>query len=407
MSEDTTYDVTTLEGVDSLDQLLGISDDKINSVDTNDLDFGEEEKIEYPHFRVSSKKFADAMKLSSIVSQGSGRDLVSKTVAFEVKGGELQFYFTDSDVYIQKSIEIGNTDNILEDYIAVNYEIISKLVRACSSITTVYKKDSKYYIRLIGGDVELETIKANKENMMLPKEKFTVEGELVTSDFYKIIRNLFVLASSSITAAQRRIFFRDDKVYSIFLYCLARYDGVSKMPEMDLSIKDMKLLYALSMACEDKELAVSRSNNRVLISGSNFSYSFQITDHKPTQPMIDSMTKIFSGNDPIYVDYDQIVKIVNVSCDLAYSTSKLDLNYTDDGTIECILRTKRSDSMFVLRGLPNTALMPMDKYVSIQSSLLKVLLKVFSQDSSIGLILSPEGIGLKSDSYTAVLYTEG
>lgn len=394
----------------TLDDLLGLNDEDLsNTADDVDLSqYGEEdEKVDYPHFKVSTKKFIEALRISNVVSQGSGRDVISKAVAMEVKGGDLQIYLTDFDIFVEKSLEVINTDNILNDFIAVNLTIISKLVKACPSVLTIYKKDNKYYIKLIGGDMELETINIEEDQIRLKdRDKFVKEGELVTTEFYKTIKSLFVLANAGVTPAQRRVFYDGDSAYSVFLYCLAKYNNSKITPKMDIKIKDIKILYSLASNCEDTELMVYKLKNRILIEGSNFRYSFLLSDNKPPQQMIDGIDKIFV-NEPIYIDYNQLVKITDVSSDLMYSINRLDFNYTEEGTVECIMRTKRSDSVFSLRGTPNPNLKPLEKHVSVQSSLLKVLLKVFNSESTIGLVISKEGIGLKSDKYIAVLYTEG
>lgn len=408
MAEDSkTYEVDDFPEGMSLDDLLSGNKDLDVDVKSLETDLEEIEPVDYPHIRVSTKRFIEVLKLSNIVSQGAGRDLVSKAIGLEVKGGELQFYLSDSDVFIERSIDLINEENVLEDFIPVNFAIISKMVKACSASTVIYKKDNKYYIKLIGGDMELDTIAVSKSQLVLTKAgSFAKVGEIVTNDFYKVIRNLFTLASASVTPSQRRVFFRGDKVYAIFLYCLAEYTGSKAFPDMDLNLKSMKMLYSLANTCEDVELVVSKNNNRVMIGGSNFSYSFLTSEFVPTDKMIDGMGNILS-NAPVYVNYDQLVKITDVSSDLMYSTSRLDFNYTDDGTVECILRTKKSDSKFVLKGVGNKDLVPMNKHISIQSSLLKVMLKVFAGESTVGIVLSDDGIGVVSGDYRAVLYTEG
>lgn len=392
-----------------LDALLGLGDTDIEntSADVKVDTYAEaEETIEYPHWKVNTKKFVDMLKISNIVSQQSGRDVISKAVGLEVKNGDLQVYLSDFDTFVEKSIEIINTNNILEDFIVVNLAIISKLVKACSSLVTVYKKDDKYYIKLIGGDMLLETVKVEKGQLVLKdRNKFSKIGELKTTEFYKSIKSLFVLANASVSPAQRRIFFGSDGISSVFLYCLAKYLPVSDVPEMDIKIKDIKILYALSGGCEDKELEVSKFNNRIVIEANNFTYSFLLSDNKPPKQMLDSMTNVFV-NESVYVDFVQLSKIVDLSSDLMYSTSRLDFNYTDDGKVECILRTKKDDSVFTLRGAGISGIEKLPKYVSVQSSLLKVLLKVFSQESTIGINITKDGIGLVSDTFKAVLYTE-
>ncbi len=69
----------------------------------DEVDMYEEvEPVEEEHFRVSTKRLADALKLSSNVSQGTGRDKVSRSVGLGVKGNLLTVYMSDSEIYAEK-----------------------------------------------------------------------------------------------------------------------------------------------------------------------------------------------------------------------------------------------------------------------------------------------------------------
>jgi hypothetical protein len=397
----------------SLDDLLGMGSEELGkaSGESDEVSlkkYGEvaDEPCDFPHFKVPTKRFLDTLRISNIVSQGSGRDIISKSIGMEVKGGDLQIYLTDFDIFVEKSVEILNEENILEDFIVVNLAVISKQIGVCTSVLTIYKKENKYYLRLQGGDMELETLKVEKEQLMMKdRAKFKKSGELVTEEFYHNIKNLFVLANAGVTPAQRRIFFKDDKVMSVFLYCVGMSKTSKPAPDMDVKIKDVKILYTLATGCDDTELIVSKHGNRVLIEGGNFMYSFLLSDSKPPKQLIDSVDMMFT-KDAIEIDYIQLCKWTNLSADLMYSTSRLDFNYTADGKVGGILRTKREDTEFTLGGIPNPSLEPLKKPVSVQSSLLKVLLKIFNGEDDVSIVLSEQGIGMKSKNYTGVLFTE-
>jgi DNA polymerase III sliding clamp (beta) subunit (PCNA family) len=203
------------EDVKGLDDLLDMSGDDSGKAEDTPNEPESIEIVGYPHFKISTKKFLDVLKISALVSQGSSKTDVCKAIGMEVKGSELQVYMTDFETYVERSIEILNTEDVLTDFISVNFQIISKLVQACPSTMTVYKKDEKYFIKLIGGDMELELVKTEKSQLLLKnKSKFMGAGELETLEFKKIIKGMFVLANAAVTASQKRIFFADNLALS-------------------------------------------------------------------------------------------------------------------------------------------------------------------------------------------------
>jgi hypothetical protein len=186
---------------------------------------------------------------------------------------------------------------------------------------------------------------------------------------------------------------------------MARFNSDNNYPEMDLKIKDMKILYNLVGDCEDIQINVKKNSNRAIISGSNFLYSFLVSEYTPPQGMLDNLDKVFEHG-CVYSDYAQLSKFADTSVSVPHSLSRLDFNYTDSGGIEYIFKTKRGDRKFNLHGTKNSNVRPLDKHISIQSTILRSLLKVFSSETSIDLAVHELGIGIKAGPYDAVLYTE-
>jgi hypothetical protein len=84
-----------IQEVDSLDAVfeadIGLTDDAEGLGDTGSFSAVEDtQSVDYPHFRISTKDFVNALKISSIVSQGSGRELYAKAIGMEVIGTSVQ-----------------------------------------------------------------------------------------------------------------------------------------------------------------------------------------------------------------------------------------------------------------------------------------------------------------------------
>ncbi len=394
----------------TLDDLLGLTDSD-EDTEEDDISFSgkEEVVIDEEHIRVPTKKISDILKVANVVSKGSGRDVVARTIGLKVKGNQLWVTITDVDIYVEKAITLLNSSNVLEDFIPISLPVISELVKLCGSSFTLYKKDGSYFLKVMGGDAEVDIVDVQEDQL-----EFSVDGEkeslgsLTSNTFFQVLKNLYPLANSGVTPSQRRIFFSDKGAMSIYLISVAMFDG-EKFPKMDLSIKDVQILYVLTSGSESKEIDVHRQENRIFLSTKDFVYSVGVADYAPPKTMLDSVDTLIKSNSPVYVNYAQLAKAADhASNTVNGSISRIFFNYTEDGFISASIKKKdkRKDINMVLMGAPNDSPKVLNGDVSIQSNLLRSLLKVFSQDSMVGLILNKDGIGVVSDSFKSVLYVD-
>lgn len=395
----------------TLDDLLGLNDSESGSGTEEDTSFNEEEEyvLEEEHVRVSTKKVSDILKTAGVVSKGSGRDVVARTIGFKVEGGQLWVMITDADIYVKKAIPLLNSSNVLEDFIPVSLPAVMELVKLCGSTFTLFKKDGAYFLKVMGGDAEVEVVDVGEDQFSLDfvGEKESL-GSMTSNTFYQVLKNLYPLANSGVTPSQRRIFFSDKGALSVYLISVAMFDK-EKFPKMDLSVKDIKILYVLTSSSEAKELHVYRQENRIYLSTNDFVYSVGVADYSPSKNMLESVEKIIASNSPVYVNYNQLSKAADhASNTVNGSISRIFFSYTEDGFVKASIKKKdkRKDINMVLMGAPNDSPKQFSGEVSIQSNLLRSLLKVFAQDSMVGLILNKDGIGVVSDSFKSVLYID-
>jgi len=392
-------------GID-LDLLLG--DDIFNKeepiLSIDDVD--DKEVIEFPHFKVSTRRFMEVLKMSNVICQGSGGDIECKSIGIQVVGDKVVFYLTDFEMFVRKEVQVINTENMLTDFIVVNLPIISRIIAACSSVTTIFKKDNEYFLKVVGGDIHLETLRVTKEQMEGKDfDKAKKYGKLPTRELNEALKALFPLASSAVTTAQRRIFIIGKEFFSVYVFCTAKISTDFEMPEMDLSIKSLKILYILSLGYALPEISVQRYKNRIILTGDGFMFSFLLSEYKPKIEYINGIESIMN-NESVNVDTIYLSKFAKISSTLIYSTTRMDFNYNNDGRVEFVMRTKRNDSNIILKGESNPNLKPLEKSVGIQSNMLRSLLGVFSQMPTLKMRITPDGIGISNGNYEGVLYTE-
>jgi hypothetical protein len=399
MVEDTPLDV-------DLDLFLSDSFDDVSVGGKEDLvdDLGD---IEYPHIKVSTRKFAEILKVSGIFAQEMGKEVIAKSVGMEVVGDKLRIYITNFELYATRDIDLINTDNKLGDFIVMNLPIISRFIGGlCPPVLTFYKKDDQYYIRMVGGDWVLETISVPKDRLVLKdKDKFVKEKNVLpVNGLCEALKGLYSVASSGITPAQRRIFVSGKEIFSVYMYCVAKYVSDVELPTMDFSTMSAKAVYVLCSSTNSESLEVYRNKNQVLLVGDDFSYSF-MSDVKPLRELVDGMSLVLSGNSS-NISLVYLKAAAGISSSLVYSTTRLEFNYTEDGDILSLMKTKRNDNVNVFKSNSDVRCTPLKENVGIQANLLKSILGVFPSKSPAKIFISDKGVGICEGRLEAVLYSE-
>lgn len=390
----------------SFENLLGLDLD--NEVGTEDLgeDVREEViKVEEPHFTASLAVFNKALQMSSAVSDGSGKEEIAKSISMQVVDGKLKVMLTDFEVFLDRSLEILNKENILGDMITVKYDILSKIVKACKKTVTILKKvvveneveKTKYFIRLPVGDVELDISNVSRDKVVMDVSGFKEVGLVDNKEFRDVLKGLFDVANCGITAQEKRVYFKGGKAAVMYMQSTVVCDMVG-MPDVDLKVKDCKILYSVTNNPEVINIKVLQKDNRVAFVGEGFMYTFLKSKNEIPQKRLEDVSSILSSAGK-NIDIDELISIVDLSVGLFYTWYKLDLNYVDSG-LKVVMKTKKTDSNFVLAGSGDVA--PLSKDYTVMSTVLKVMLKSFKGKGSVDLIVTPKGFGIVSDKYKGV-----
>ena len=391
-----------------LDDLLS---DDINidfEEDENDLNHFENiEKIEQPHIMVTTKDFKELIRLAKYIITNNAKDIVSKSVALQVRDGKVVGYTTDQDVFLEFNMDLLNTENILEEPICFPIDSILKMLKALPHTTALIKDEEGFKVRLLGGYLPLET-----HNLEITKFKFEDELEesvisiMDSTKFNSILRDLGAVAIEAQSPNERRIVFDDKGAYSNYMFTITK--AIGNFPKMDVKIKDLNILKVLTSNKEANlmffDTADKTKSKRKVIKSDKFSYAFLIGDQGVNKTLI-SMENELVLEEGLFIDTQQLLRIVELSTDLNYSLGKLGLNFTDDNRLEIAFKTKRGkDSMFFIDGTSEGLIKPLKKSLEIPSKFLKTLLSSFTKDSTIRLHLMEKAIVVHTENYQGMLF---
>ncbi len=392
------------------DTMATMEDVELDDVEVDEnLDLGDfgnaDIEIDEPHIKIDTQEFKHFLTVAKNVISDSGRDIVSKSICMEVEEEKLIMRATDFDVYLEYEIELKNEEDVLDEGIILSLDAMEQLIKAAPSVTIIYKEDDEFKVRLLGGVFPLKTY-----NMGLEKFIFDEEIDKVTdvssTDMYEVIDSFSGAASSAVAPTERRIYCEDDGSYVNYMWSIL----ISEIgfTEMDIKVKDIKVLQNLIKDVDD-DLEIYETSeakvDRMVIKGDNFSYAFLISEIKIPNSVKDNIDNVLL-DDGIYVDYNQLYKMIDLAANISYSVGKIEMNFTEDNKLKLIIKTKtKHDADIEASGSVSGSVSPLDEGLVFQASLLKVLLRAF-KSNTVKISLSEDGLGIANDKFKAAVYSK-
>ncbi len=392
--------------VESLDDLIDIDSAKeVEDVsDGRGIDY---DNINDPHIIIKTVDLNHILKFSALLKQGISRFTVANSLGFEVIDGKLHVFLSDEKIINYTCIiDIINTDNFIDDFFALNASVLQTVAKVSSSKTVIYKKEGRYFAKLFGGDVELSDVEINKDQLDISGIGAFSDYGVLKSGFIDVVHKFHPMASSSPIALHRKVFF-DGGAYAMFIQGACRYKGNEEFPKFSLGIKEMKMIYYVLYYYGCKEVKVRKTDGKIMFEGDRFSLVTSFDDKRIKKvfdifPMVDDF---YEGSVVNYVNTQQLVNIINMSIALPHSLELLEFNYSSDGLVLCKMKTKKSDSAFILHGDASDN-RPLDKGISVQASLLSNLVRPLSGDHNLGIVVRAGGVGVRSGDYYGTLFIE-
>lgn len=396
----------TMEELDEASTDIDLDSDDLDLDNVDMSKFGEvTEVINDPHVKFSTKGFINVLREFKQVCATSGRDVVSKSFYVHAHDGKVTFKATDFDTYFETELECQNTENVCEDEIVIPLDIIIKMVNVLPASTILVKKNDAYFVHLVGGDMVLETYKVDTSKFSCT-DTFEDKGSLSAPALSLVIRDLGVLAVAAASVNDRRIVFTSNEAAASYTFSLVKSKG--EYVPFDLKIKDLKVL-AVALINDEEVLKVSQSvgakAKRVCIEGAKFKYRFLVTDIPSNEKLLSTCDEV-CGKGGLFIDFVQLSRLVKLAAELPYSVGKVNLNYSGDSLQIEIQTRKQQSSIFTLAGSKSGEVVPLDKALTVQAKLFYILLRSFAHESSVDVILTKQGIGIKCDKYSSILLVE-
>lgn len=394
------------DGVDLEDVDLGDMGDPLEEMDLSS--FGEvDTTIDDPHIKVSTKSFKEFLKVAKQVCASGGRDIISKAVCLKADGDKLICKATDFDVYVEKSLELLNTENVLKEAVVIPTDILIKLAKAVPVNTVIFKKDDSFYMRLYGGDIVLDTHQMSDEKFTFTDE-VEETGTLQASDLYSVMKDMATVVTAAVSPAERRIICEPNKAFANYMFAIIMAER--QLGKFDLKVKDISVLKTLTVDKKEEMVKVYRTKEsvstlRCVLEGDDFKYAFLISDAMMAESMRQNIGTVVT-KDGVFVDFIQLYKMIEVASELPYAIGKVGINYTEDGISVDILTKKGGSNSFNITGSKEGNTEPLKNDLVVQAKLLKIILRSFASKSAVKITVSENGLGIQADDYSSAVYSE-
>ena len=383
-----------------LDTLLGLTDILTTDMGDSSVEETTREVVKEPHFSVSLNRVVEALKISSMVSACSKDSAESRKIFMKVDGNQLVIRATDRAlIWVERRAELLDTENLMNDYVVFDSGILSKIVRLCSKEFTLIKREDGVYVSTLGGETYIDNIKTEESKFDFPAIDESNLFEVNREEVCNAVKRIFPVANSATSNEQNIVFFKDSSVYAVNNACAAKFVGNNKYSDFGVKRDNVRILY--NVACADTGETMKISKDGSVFIGKEFKAKFAKINIKE-QKLINIVDRMFSHNEGAVVDIGHISKITDLSLGLDYSLGKMEFNYNKDGKVTCNMKTKRKESLYVLRGTSGNV-EPLESSVCIASGGMRNALSVFSGMTTANVVVSEDGVAFESYGFKSVV----
>ena len=380
---------------------------------TKDLGVDIDLSVKFPRVVIPKTQLVQALNLASvIIKSNSSMNVPQSLTIIPKEDGNVSLFTTDEMNAFSCEVSTGLSDeDLLKDNICLQSTLLTKLIPVMGNYVLIYRNTdesdeenyNKLFIRLMDGDLVLDT-KAPEESMLeQPMEKDELISSVGLPDLNDVVKTILPLVNLDIRPSNQKItFFNNNAFYNSPIYIIR---GDITMPNLVLTRVDCEYIRRLSTFFKGANISFYKVKNskvnRILIECGNCSYTFisaaaNIED-RYTNLIADAETKKL-----IDVKYNQLLRITNLAVVLNYSVGRVGFRYKKD-YLEVSIPSKKGDSFFkVDYSKKDVDISESNDFITIQADQLKKLLQSFSNIQDISICIEGNMVIVKHDKFIAI-----
>ena len=329
---------------------LGINNDSIQEeIDLEETKSDINLDIEEPHIVFYKNDLIKALNLGIGLIQSKSENIALKSITLipDKNNKRLYFHTTNDISYFRYSVELLG-DNVLTDCISLPLVIIQKLISLMGIRVAIYKKDNLYYIRLIGGDLILDTQTPEAKYLNFPGKVGEKLAEIPVETLGNICKITLPLLSNDIRGENRKLYLTGEEI--IYLSNIYYIKAKLKTPKMILKLKDVDYFNRLYKHFKNQNILVFKvedsSLTRYIFFIDNTMYQTIISESSISELTKEQMDKMLSDIEMI-IDFKYLNKLVSLATNLPSSSGKIGFKRNEDNLQACI-SSASGNSKFVI-----------------------------------------------------------
>lgn len=351
----------------------------------------------YPHIRINSRDFLNALNTCSTVLEKMSTDTIYKSIVIEVQGKDCYFKAISPVAFLHFHCGITNTkdDLILNEKICIQHDLLMKVCKVLAKDILIIKKDDGIYLRLIGGDLKIPTEEFKSiERFELPKGDTT---EFLTVDSHSFGEKLVgfeSLVNAAIKTSDKRILLHGDGIYfnDISIWVKTLFSGITS--DLVLRSVDIKVLRKLIDLSESATMTFNKVNNStfnyVLVKNSNSTFVF-IADSNPfSTEFLDEADLSLVATKGVKVNATHLKNYANLGIVLPNASEWLHLLPNDDKLICGVEQKVTGLSKFSLELLSENRLEKLKELPKVNSRKFYSLLSALNCVGEVKLYMSDD-----------------
>lgn len=373
---------------------------------------------EYEYILLRRDRLINILKLTSPIINLKSSKQVPKSINIYYTDNNFYYIATDDISYFKTpAYQVRCSDNF-KDSLCLPITLIHSIINMLPDYVLFYKKENKFYVRLLTGDLYLDLVQPEESMLKVPCEigdpvMFNMPTGIPTNvlsneDIHYALKALMPIVSEELIPENKRLFWYKDRM----IFFTGKYLIQSRMdlPELKLSYRSADFIKKLTQI-EKTSMSLYRAkdnNSRLIIQSNNYFYTTFISNVNKDERIISYLDKL-ENNLQSKVKAKQLNHIVDLASSLYYANGYIGFNYE-----------KKDDIIYLVITLPTTKessvfRIPVITYVDmfaegilnkepvyILSKSFKKLLASFTDDE-LSLNVSDKGVLINSGPLTGML----
>lgn len=305
-------------------------------------------EVEEPHLVFYKSDLIKALSLGIGLVQPKSDVGILKSITLipSIQNKRLYFHTTNDMSYFRYNVELLGDTNLINTPISIPLNIIQKLISLMGVHVLIYQKENLYYIRLLGGDLILDTAKIEPKYLTLPGRIGDKLAELPINSIGKICKITYPLIQNDIRGENRKLQLTSNE--AIYISNMYYIKAQLNAPELILRLKDIDYINRLYKNYRNEILQIFKVEDsslpRYVFITNNTEYQTIISKPQISDLVKDQMNKLISDFD-VEIDFRYLTKIIALANNLPSSTGKIGFKRTTSGLSACIV-SKSGESCF-------------------------------------------------------------